>query len=73
MTTVTVSYNNISLMNNANGDDHIHVGIPTTIFTNCMSLTGTSSVPNYRSFDFFDIKFDYYSCYSKNLDKHSQI
>ena len=29
-------------------------------------------VPNYRSFDFFDIKFDH-SSYSNNLCKHSQI
>ena len=27
---------------------------------------------NYRSFDFFDTKFDH-SCYSKNLCKHSQL
>ena len=32
----------------------------------------TPSVPNYMSFDFFDIKFDY-SFYSKNLRKYSQI
>ena len=36
------------------------------------AMVCTSSVPNYRSFDFFDIKFDH-SSYSKNLCKHSQI
>ena len=35
-------------------------------------MFGIPSVPNYRSFDFFDIKFDHLS-YSKNLCKHSQI
>ena len=32
----------------------------------------TPSVPNSRSFDFFDTKFDH-SSYSKNLYKYSQI
>ena len=35
-------------------------------------LFGTPYIPNYKTFDFFDPKFDH-SSYSKNLCKYSQI